>query len=241
MGSTVAGVKAGVLAGVLYVGSLAIVNVIILYAAKPAVMQWVGANFQQLCPPTTATANSTTLADCFSSLAPVYLPYIAFIAFFISLLYAAVFGRLYEYIPGRSSTKGVAIGVVIAINLIVFQLVGITFNPRATMGLTVFLIAATFAYGFILGDLYTRYTRTVRFLSEDKSLKIIVDRSDCTGKTKTYATKSTHNVRADTTGDTSFKEWVVSGGVTVEDARSFETSMEIDGDGMLKALVSRRY
>jgi hypothetical protein len=242
MGSTIAGLKAGVLGGVLYVGSLAIINVILLYAAKPEIVQYIVTNFQQVCPQTATIANSTTVADCFATIAPVYLPFIAFVAFFIALLYSAIFGRVYEHIPGRGSSKGVTIAVVTAITLIIFQLVGVTFNPQATTGLTLFLIASTFAYGFILGDLYRRYTRTVQFLSEDaKSLKIIVGRSDCTGRTKTFATRSTHSIRADTTEDGAFKEWVVSGGVTVEDARSFETSMEVNGDGMLKALVSRKY
>lgn len=241
MGSTIAGLKAGVLGGVLYVGALTTINVILLYAAKPEIMQYISSNFKSVCPPTAVFLNSTTVSDCFDSIAPVYLPFIAFVAFFVSLLYSAVFGSLYEYIPGRGSSKGITIGVVVAINLIVFQLVGITFSPRATEALTIFLIADTFAYGFILGDLYVRYTRKVQFLSEDKSLKIIVDRSDCTGRTKTFAAKSAHNLRADTTGEGSFKEWVVSGGVSVEDARSFETTMEVNGDGMLKALVSKKY
>jgi hypothetical protein len=136
----------------------------------------------------------------------------------------------------------VTIGIVIAINLILFQLVGITFEARVTLALTIFLVAATFAYGIILGDLYARYTRKVSFVSDDDALlRIVVDRRDCTGKTKTFAVKSTHVARADTLEGSSFREWVVSGGVTVEDPRSFETPMEVNGDGMLKALVSRKY
>ena len=241
MGSTIAGLKAGVLGGAAYVGSMAVFNVILLYAAKPAVMQYISDNFQQVCPPM-SVANSTTVADCFSSIAPVYLPFIAFVAFFVTLLYAAIFGRFYEYLPGGSSTKGVTIGVVTATNLVLFQLVGVTFEKSVTLTLTVFLVAVTFAYGAILGDLYTRYTRKVEFLSEDAaSLRIIVDRRDCTGRTKTFATKSTHVVRADASEGSSFKEWAVSGGVSVEDRRSFETPMEVNGDGMLKALASKKH
>ena len=242
MGSTVAGIKAGVMGGVLYVGSLAIINVILLYAVKEQILQYISSNFHQVCPPTAAIANSTTVADCFASIAPVYLPFIAFVAFFVVLLYSAVFGRFYEYIPGRGSSKGVTMAIVTAINLIVFQLEGITFSPQATTGLTVFLIAATFGYGFILGDLYRRYTRSVQFVSEDpNSLKIVVDRRDCTGKTKTFATGSSHGLRAEMSDDGAFKEWVVSGGVAVEDSRSFETVMDVSGDGVLKAVISRKY
>jgi hypothetical protein len=234
-------VKAGVLAGVAYVGSITTFNLIVLYADRPAITQYIANNFQQVCAPT-ASLNSTSVADCFSSLAPVYLPFIAFVAFFISLIYAAIFGRFHEYVPGGRRGKGITMAGIVAINLVLFQLVGVTFEQRASLGLAAFLVAATAAYGAILGDLYIRYTRTVQFVSEDEgALKIIVDRRDCTGKARTFAAKSTHTVRADSAEGSSFKGWVVSGGVSVEDARSFETAMEVDGDGLLKALVSKKY
>lgn len=242
MGSTLAGVKAGVLAGVAYIGSLAVFNVIILYAAKPAVLNYISNNFQQGCP-LTSGVNGTSVADCYASLAPVYVPFIAFIGFFVAILWAGIFGRFYESIPGRSAyTKGIAVALVVAINLILFQLEGVTFETAATEAITVFLVVTTLAFGVMLGDLYVRYTRTVLFVSQDaKALKIMVDHRDVTGKTRTFAVKSTHNVRADTSGGSAFREWVVSGGVTVEDQKSYETPMEVDGDGMLKAIASKKY
>ncbi|MDV3294092.1 MAG: hypothetical protein LYZ70_07460 [Nitrososphaerales archaeon] len=242
MGSTLAGVKAGVIAGLVYIGALAISNVIVLYASEPDVLTYITNNFAQVCSPV-PTVNSTTVQDCFASLAPVYLPYVAFIGFIVTLVYSGVFGRFYDLIPGKSFRfKGLVIAPLVAINLLVFQLVGITFEVSATVVLMIVLIGSTIAYGLLLGGLYKRYTRVVQFVSQDESaLKIIVGRSNLTGKSRTFAAKSSHEVRADVADDSSFRGWTVSGGVTVEDPKSFETSMEVNGDGLLKALVTKKH
>ena len=150
---------------------------------------------------------------------------------------------MYERIPGTGSTfKGLLVAPLVAISLLFFQLIGFTFELSATEALVVVLILATLAYGFLVGRFYKRYTRVIQFVSEDDSaLRIIVGRSDLTGKTTTLATNSTHNIEAKVTEDGSFKGWSVSGGVTVEDARSFETTLEVKGDGMLKGQVAKKY
>jgi redox-regulated HSP33 family molecular chaperone len=123
-----------------------------------------------------------------------------------------------------------------------FQLLGFTFELSATEALVAVLLVSTIAFGYILGRFYKRYTRVIQFASEDDSaLRIIVGRSDLTGKTSTLAANSSHNIEAKVTDDSSFKGWSVSGGVTVEDAKSFETTMEVNGDGLLKGLVAKKY
>ncbi len=241
MGSTLAGVKAGVLTGLLYGGAVAMFNLLALYVAKSDILAYISNNFAQLCSPVTAI-NSTTIEDCYSYLAPFYVPALAFGAFLVSLVYAGVFGRLYEYIPGKNpSFKGLIFSPVVAINMILFGLAGVTFRASVPAGL-VALLSTTLAYGFLLGRFYKRYTRIVRFESEDESsLRIMVDRSDFTGKTRTFAHRSSHKVKASEADGSSFKGWTVSGGVIVEDSKSFETSMEVNGDGLLKALVSKKY
>lgn len=242
MGSILAGVKAGVIAGLVYIGTLALFNVAVLYISRGDVLNYIANNFSQVCSPV-STVNSTSIQDCFDSLAPVYVPFVAFIGFSLTLGYSALFGRVYERIPGPSpSRKGLVIAPVVAINLVLFQLIGFTFEQSATEGVIVVLILTTVAYGLLLGRLYRRYTRVVHFVSQDEAaLRIIVGRSDFTGKTTTLGAKSTHNVEARVAHDSSFRGWTASGGVTVEDPKSFETSIEINGDGLLKGLVSKKY
>lgn len=237
-----AGIKAGVIAGIVYIGALSVSNLALLYLARGDILTYISNNFSQVCSPV-SSVNATTVEDCFNSLAPVYLPFIAFFGFFITLVFSAVFGRLYDRIPGRSpSFKGLLVAPLAAISLVYFQLVGFTFELSATEALIVVLLAATVAYGVILGRFYKRYTRLIQFVSDDNSaLRIIVGRSDLTGKTTTMAANSTHNIEAKISEDSSFKGWSVSGGVAVEDARSFETTMEISGDGLLKGQVTKKY
>jgi len=242
LGSIIAGIKAGVVAGLAYTGILAGFNLGVLYVARQDILNYISNNFSQLCSPVNSV-RSTTILDCYDSLAPVYIPFIAFVGFFVTLGYSALFGRLYERIPGRGqSFKGLMIAPVVAITLVLFQAVGFSFELAATEALVVALLGGTIAYGLILGNFYRRYTRLVRFESDDESvLRILVDRIDLTGKTTTLAANSTHNLEAKVAGDNSFKGWSVSGGVAVEDSRSFETSMEVNGDGLLKAFVTKKY
>lgn len=238
-----AGMKAGVPAGIIYIGTLMLANLGILYLSRDEVINYITANFATVCSPTSSVNATNSVQDCFNSLAPVYLPFIAFIGFFLTLGYSALFGRLYESIPGQSpSFKGLMVAPLVAISLLFFQLVGFTFELSATEALAVVLIAATVAYGVLLGRFYRRYTRLVQFASEDASaLKIIVGRSDLTGRTVTIAANSVHSIEARVSEDSSFKGWSVSGGVSVEDARSFETTMEVNGDGLLKGQVAKKY
>lgn len=242
MGSMLAGIKAGVVAGIVYIGAIMVANLAVLYLAKDDIMSYITNNFAVVCSPVN-TVNATSVVDCYNSLAPVYLPFIAFVGFFITLGYSALFGRLYEGIPAKSpSFKGLLVAPLIAISLLFFQLVGFTFEASATELLAVVLVVATVAYGVLVGKFYKRYTRVVQFLSDDTAaLRIIVGRRDLTGKTVTLAANSAHNIEARVSEDSSFKGWSVSGGVSVEDSRSFETTIEVTGDGLLKGQVGKKY
>jgi hypothetical protein len=234
--------KAGVIAGIAYIGILVVANLAILFISKQDILTYITNNFAQVCSPVNSV-NATSIQDCFDSLAPVYLPFIAFFGFFITLTYSAVFGRMYDRLPGREPAfKGLLVAPFAAISLVYLQLVGFTFELSATEALVAVLLGSTIAYGVILGRFYKRYTRVIQFVSEDDSaLRIFVGRSDLTGKTTTMAANSTHNIEAKVTEDSSFKGWSVSGGVAVEDAKSFETTMEVSGDGLLKGQVAKKY
>jgi hypothetical protein len=245
LGSFFAGIKAGTLGGILYAGGLALFNVALLYALKPEVLSAIYQSYSQYCTPLSgvaANASATSLEDCFSLVVSVDVPFVAFVGFLISLLYAGIFGRFYEAFPGKGPTlKGETAAAIVAFNLIFFGFSGFLFDAEAAAATGVFLLAWTLAYGYTLGRLYRRYTRLVTFESQDEeSLRVIVDGRDYTGKSLTLAATSSHKVRAEGTDGSSFREWSTSGGITLEDPRSFETVMEVNGDGLLKAQASKK-
>lgn len=237
MGSTLAGVKAGVLCGVIYFGILALVNVSVLFAFQKDATAAINAGFGQLC----SSRYNSSAYDCLVSVAQIQVPFVAFLGFFLSLVFAGLFGRFYERVPGvEYRTKGITTALLLLLALILFGLGGYTFDTPSTYITAASEIGATLGYGVLLGFLYTRYTRRVEFVGEEEgSLRILVDGKDFTGKTRTFSSMSVHEIRADSAGGSPFKEWVVSGGVTVEDSRSFETTMEVNGDGLLK-VISRK-
>ncbi|MGP8124801.1 MAG: hypothetical protein ACLQEQ_02905 [Nitrososphaerales archaeon] len=244
MGSFFAGIKAGTLGGIVYIGGLTAFNAALLYAFKAETISLFSTNFPNVCP---AAGNlNGSSAACFNSVfnlvVTVYLPYIAFLGFFVSLFFAALFGWSYESFPGKSSfTKGEVAAALVAFGLFLGDLFGVLLGSLATVLLAVFFVVWTGLYGFIMGRLYTRYTRLVRFESTNgKLVKVMVDGKDYTGKSRTLAYTSIHKVRADVDEGVSFKQWDVSGGVTVEDPRSFETLMEVNGDGLLKAQGAKK-
>lgn len=242
MGSYFAGIKAGTLSGVLYVGGMAAFNVALLYALKADVLNLIQQSYSSICAPV-ATVNGTSVEDCFASVVAVDVPYIAFVAFFIVLFFAGLFGRYYDSLPGRGSTlKGETIAALVGVSLVSFGFSGFYFDSESAAATSAFLVAWTIVFGYFLGRLYRKYTRVVEFGSEDEGLlRVMVDGKDLTGKARTFALTSNHKVRAEVADDASFKEWEPSGGIKLEDPKSFETLMEVDGEGALKGSVGRKY
>ncbi|MDA4120860.1 MAG: hypothetical protein OK404_00455 [Thaumarchaeota archaeon] len=243
MGSFFAGVKAGTLGGILYVGGLALFNVFLLFAFKGSVLNAISHSYSQVCPAAPPVNSTSSLEGCFQLVVAVDVPYVAFIAFFLTLLYSGIFGLWYEWFPTKSPTaKGEVIAGVIGLNLVFFGFSGFYFDFASSVASGAFLVAWTIFFGYLVGRLYRRYTRIVEFESPGKNLlRILVDGRDFTGKARTLAFTSTHKVRAEAAEGASFKEWVTAGGVKVDDPRSFETTIEITGDGSLKAVVTEKY
>jgi hypothetical protein len=242
LGSFFAGIKAGTLSGILYLGGMAVFNAILLYSLKPDVLAVIRQSYSTTCAPV-STVNATTVEDCFASVVAVDVPYLAFIGFFIALLYAGIFGRYFDSFPMKSPTmRGESVAAVVGINLVILGFAGFFFNSEAIIATSGFLVPWTIVFGYLLGRLYKKYTRVVEFQSQDPdSLKVVVDGRDYTGKSKTFALTSSHNIRADVSDDASFKEWEPAGGIKVEDTRSFESLMEINGDGVLLGRVGKKY
>ena len=181
--------------------------------------------------------------DCFSSVIAVDVPFIAFVALFITLLYAGAFGLYYDSLPSRSNTvKGLILGAIVGANLVFFGFSGYVFDSESALATGLMMLAWTPFFGYLFGRLYRKYSRAVEFSSQDgELLRVMVDSRDCTGKTRTFATTSSHKIRAEVSNDASFKEWTPSGGVTLEDQRSFETIMEVNGDGTVTGKVGTKY
>lgn len=235
MGSFLAGVKAGTLSGLIYVGGIAIFNTFLLLALKADVIQAITQSYSQVCAGSPQVNGTLTPEGCYSLLLAVDVPYIAFIGFFITLVYMGLFGMFFEKVPGRGALlKGETIAVLVGFTLLLFGFYGFSFNYTSGLATGAFLVLWTPVFGYLAGMLYRRYTRLVSFELGGLGLgKILVDGKNLTGTARTFATRSTHEVRAEETGE-SFKGWGASGGVRVEDSHSYETTMEVEGDGVLK-------
>lgn len=242
MGSFFAGIKAGTLGGIVYLGGLAIFNAVLLYALKQDVYNYIEQSYSTVCVPG-SSANATSIQSCFSLVVSVYVPFDAFIGYFVALLYSGVFGMFYDFLPTKiPAIRGLLIATLVGASLVYFDLAGFFFNVPSTLATSSFLVLWTLLFGYILGRLYKRYTRLVTVESQEPDLlKVIIDGRNVTGKSRTFALSSSHKLRADVAEDASFKEWQVSGGVTIEDQRSFETVIEVNGEGTLRGIVGKKY
>ena len=241
MGSFFAGIKAGTLAGILYVGGLAVFNVVLLYALQADVLKVIN-QFNPTACPIPATVNGS-VQDCFDSVVSVDVPFIAFVAFFITLLYAGIFGLYYDSLPTKGPMgRGLIFGAIVGVNLVFFGYSGYVFDYRSALATGGFLLVWTPFFGYLLGRLYRKYTRLISFFTpSDELLRVTVDGRDVTGKARTFATTSSHRLRAVVAEDGSFSEWSAIGGVKLEDPRSFETIMEVTGDGSVTGKVGKKY
>jgi hypothetical protein len=235
MGSFFAGIKAGTLSGIFYFGGIAAFNALLLYAFRPDVLNLISQSYPQNCP---STHNASA---CFNLIVG-YLPYMAFLGFFMSLFFVGLFGRFYESFPGKSPLiKGEVAAIMVGFALAILGLAGVRVGALATEELAVFFAVWTFLYGAFLGGFYKRYTRTVKFETIDADLvRVLIDGNDYTGVSRTFAHSSTHTAKAKVAKGASFNGWNSSGGVTVESPRSSETTIEVSGDGLLRAQGARK-
>lgn len=244
LGSFFAGIKAGTVSGVLYLGGLAVLNVVVLYVFKADTLNALSHSYSQYCTssPTNSTVSGTP-EDCFASVVTVLIPIGAFVGFLFILVLAGLFGRYYDSFPGKGPlVRGETMAIVSGLGLQFFGLAGDFFTYAEAAAVSLIFLGLTATYGLFLGRLYRRYTRLVHFESEDASLlKVLVGGKDMTGKTRTLAHTSSHNVRAEVADDAYFKGWQVDGAISVEDSRSFETTLEVSGDGGLKGGVGKKY
>ena len=229
MGSGLAGAKAGILGGIFLGAAIGISNILLLSAYASDVLQFLGNN-PTLCPTT------VTPQDCFSTTLSVSIPtYVIFPVAVFGIVFGGLFGVYYEYLPGEGyRIRALAIGLALLI-FILFLGVGGETLPGATKAImSVLDLFLCVVYSLVIARFYRRFTRVVEFeSSRPDGLKVLVDGRNLTGKKRTFATNSSHKVKAE--GDEKgFRGWLVSGGISVEDPKSFETAFTVTGDGLLK-------
>jgi hypothetical protein len=228
-GSSLAGAKAGILGGIFFAAAAGLFNIALLEAFSGTVLQAFQAN--PLC-----TGGGVTPQDCFSTLLTTYIPTLVMfpIAIF-GILFGGLYGLYFEFLPGRGyRIRAVAAGMGMLIFILFFGVAGVTADQTEKAVMYAFDTFAMLVYSVIIARFYRRYTREVEFVTPDpERLKITVDGKNFTGKLKTLSLHSSHTVRAPSESGT-FHEWLVSGGVSVLDSKSFETTMRVDGDGLLK-------
>lgn len=227
--SGLAGAKAGILGGIFFAASAGLFNALILIAFKASVL----AAFQS---DAVCTTPPTTPQDCFSTLLTTDIPsLVSFPIAVFGIVFGALYGMYFEFLPGRGyRIRAVAAGMMMLIVILFFRVAGLTADPTQTALMYGFDAVAMVGYSVVIARFYRKYTREVEFQSPDlERLKITVDHKNYTGKTKTLSLHSSHTIRAPSESGT-FHEWLVSGGVSVLDSKSFETTMRVDGDGLLK-------
>lgn len=247
MGSFFAGIKAGTLGGIIYVGGLAAFNVILLYALKADALRAIYQANPSSCP--LVPSVNASAQECFNLVVSVSVPFAAFVTFLLAFVLSGLFGMYYDSFPTKSaSAKGFGFSVVMILSIILGApiIFGIglvyAFDFQSQVAAVVFLLIWTPAFGYSMGRLYRRYTREVGFESEAPSmLRVLADGRDVTGKSRTFAITSSHRLRAEVSEGASFRDWEVSGAITLEDPRSFETLMEVGGEGALLGRVVSKY
>jgi hypothetical protein len=228
LGAALAGAKAGILGGVYYAGAIGAFNVLLLEASRGSILQQLSTN--PLC-----NGTSVTPQDCFSSIVTADIPLIVFVVAVFAIIFGSLYGMYFEFIPGQGyRIRAVAIGLGLLIMILLFGVAGLTANETQKYIMTIFDAVAMLGYVLIIARFYRKYTREVKFESPDpQRLKITVDGKNFTNKMRTLGLHSTHTVRAPS-GSGTFREWLVSGGISVLDSKSFETTIRVDGDGLLK-------
>ena len=229
-GSSLAGAKAGILGGIFFAAAAGLFNAAVLEAFSSSVLANFATN-SNCIPPA-----GVSPADCFSTLLQADIPsLVVFPIGVFGILFGALYGLYYEWLPGHGyRIRAVGIGMAMLIAMLLLRVAGLTTDPNQKAIMDAFDTLSMLIYALIISHFFRKYTREVEFDSPDpERLKITVDGKNFTGKTKALSLHSTHTVRAPSESG-AFHLWLVSGGVTVLDAKSFETTIRVDGDGLLK-------
>jgi hypothetical protein len=223
-----AGAKAGILGGIFFAAVAGLANWALMEAFSSTALQVLSTI--SYCSGTQGTPQA-----CLSTLINTNIPTLAVLQGASGILFGALYGTYFEFLPGNGyRIKAVAAGMAMLVVLLFLGLAGITIDREQQVIMYGIDVVCMLGFVVITAHFYREYTREVKFESPNpEKLKITVDRKNYTGKTKTLSLHSNHTVRAPSESG-AFHAWLVSGGVSVLDSKSFETTMRVDGDGLLK-------
>jgi len=227
--SAIGGLKAGLVGGTFFGAAVGVLNYALLEAFKGTALAALQATYS------TCYGNAAA-QSCFSRALTYGIPFsVVLPAAVVAILFGTLYGMYFEYLPGGGYRgRAAAIAILMLLLLLLFGLAGISVNQTTRSVMNALDGAAMVGFALIIAQLYRRFTREVRFETPDREkLKIKVDGKDFTDKTRTLSLHSTHKIRALGEGGY-FRSWLVSGGVSVRDPKSPETTMTVDGDGLLK-------
>ncbi len=231
MGSFLGGLKAGVFGSIYLAASISVFNALVLLSFKGEVLSALASSTSLQCSSPPAATQS-----CFNDLLVPGIPEYDFVrTLIVAIFFSVSIGMYFDYIPGVTYTRrAVLASFVMLIVMLFLGLYGIVADALEEVLMVSFELVAVTVFAFIYASLYRRFTREVEFQSQKPGLKILVDRRDLTGKKRTFTTNSSHRVEALSDGK-QFKGWLVSGGVSVENAKDPKTKVRVVGDGLLKA------
>jgi hypothetical protein len=234
LGSALAGLKAGVVASGYFAGSVSLFNIVLLFAFRQQVVDYLTQNYSTACGGTGVVPAGGAEA-CFDSIIVSGIPVVDFArTLVIALLFSVAVGLYFDYLPGPTYLRRGAFAAIVMLILMLFLgLYGIVITETQVVLMILFESGAVILYAVVLARLYRRFTREVEFQTVVATGKVIVDHRDLTGRKRTFSVNSRHKVEA--AGELkSFKGWLVSGGVHVDEPKQEKTSITVTGDGLLK-------
>jgi hypothetical protein len=236
LGSIVGGLKAGIVASLYFAGSASLFNALILLSFKSDVIAYLETNSPTQCSSAVAAGLAGSGEACFSTLLYSGIPFYDFVRMLIIAVFFSVsIGIYFDYIPGGTYTRRTLLASLIMLIVMFFlALDGLVTDGVQQLLMISFEIVGAVFFAVIFAQLYRKFTREVEFQTQKTDLKIKVDRRDVTGRKRTFTTNSTHKIQAASEGKP-FREWLVSGGVSVKEPKESETTIKIIGDGLLKA------
>jgi hypothetical protein len=237
LGSALAAAKAGLVTSIYFAGSVASFNALVLLTFKSQVIAILTQNYTNCAgggPATQVGSAEYCFTALFTGSVLLFFAQLLLISFFFAIAY----GLFFEILPGGYSygKKSLLMSLIMLV-AVLFTITPVVGNLEQLVIVVGAEVALALVMALVQARLYRRFTREVEFQTPDPAIKILVGKRNQAGKKRTYAIGSTQSVEAAGEGR-QFKGWLVSGGVTVDDARSPTTKIHVTGDGLLKATTS---
>jgi len=153
LGNTTTGVKAGAIAGIIYGLVLGLLSYVTVISEKSLII----AALEKNLPPSTPFT-----PDQLYEIALIFTPAVAAtLGILGGLVIGAIYGRLFDVIPGRTSViKGVLVGVILWVILgVLFDLSDLQYGLAVYLGDVAEGLFGAMLFGVLLGYFFGRFTR----------------------------------------------------------------------------------